>query len=84
MNSGSIAQVRFGLAIAIPWMFVELAKEDPGMHLIAGWPMLSVLAVTTWSVATLADSHSRSVVNWVVLPVLLEGVILHFFYMNLP
>jgi hypothetical protein len=84
MNSGSIAQMRFGHAIANPWMFVELAKEDPGMHLIAGWPMLSVLAVTTLSAATLADSRSRSVVNWVVLPVLLEGVILHFFYMNLP
>jgi Flp pilus assembly protein protease CpaA len=64
-------------------MFVELAKEDPGMHLIAGWSMLSVLAVMTWSVATLADSRSRCIVNWVVFPVLLEGAILHFFYMNL-
>jgi hypothetical protein len=83
MNSSGIDQVRFGPAIAIPWMFVELAKEDPGMHVIAGWPMLSVLAVMTLSVATLADSRSRCIVNWIVFPVLLEGAILHFLYMNL-
>jgi hypothetical protein len=83
MNSGGSGLVRFGHSIAIPWMFVELAKEDPGMHVITSWPMLSVLAVMTLSLATLADSRSRCVVNWVVFPVLLEGAILHFFYMNL-
>ena len=53
------------------------------MQAIAGCPMLSVLVVMTLSVATLADSRSRCVVNWVVLPVLLEGAILYFFYTNL-
>lgn len=53
------------------------------MHVIAGWPILSALAVMTLLLTTLADLRSRSVVNWVVLPVLLEGAILHFFYMNL-
>ncbi|MDR3776771.1 MAG: hypothetical protein P4K97_07730 [Terracidiphilus sp.] len=84
MNSGGIGHLRFGPAIAIPWMLVELAMEDPGMHVIASWPMLSVLAGMSLSSVTLADSRSRSVVNWVVLPILIEGAILHFYYMNLP
>jgi Flp pilus assembly protein protease CpaA len=54
------------------------------MHLIAGWPMLSVLFVAILSVATLADSRSRGIVNWVVLPVLLEGAVLYRFYMIHP
>jgi hypothetical protein len=53
------------------------------MHPIAGWPILSVLSLATLSVATMTNSRNRFILSWVVLPVLLEGVILHFFYMNL-
>jgi hypothetical protein len=53
------------------------------MHLIAGWSILSVLSVVTVLMATQADSRVRCIVNWVILPVLLEGVVLNCLYLNL-
>jgi Flp pilus assembly protein protease CpaA len=54
------------------------------MLLIAGWPMLIVLAVAALTVAAWVDSRSRFIVNWLLLPVLLEGVLMHWFYTSVP
>jgi hypothetical protein len=46
-----------------------------GMHLIAGWPVLNVLAVAILTTVVLVDSHCRALVNWLFLPALLEGAV---------
>lgn len=50
------------------------------MHMIAGWPVLNVLAVTILSAAALVDSRCRTVVNWLLLPALLEGVVVLLYF----
>jgi hypothetical protein len=54
------------------------------MYLIAGWPTLSVLAAAAAAGVCIVDSRTRHIVNWLLLPVLCEGVLLHFFYLNVP
>jgi hypothetical protein len=54
------------------------------MHFIAGWPTLTVLALAAFTGLVISDSRTRFFVNWLVLPVLCEGVLLHFFYFNAP
>lgn len=49
------------------------------MHLIVGWPILTVFAVAALTLETVADSHSRSIVNWIVLPALFVGAVMHLF-----
>ena len=52
------------------------------MHLIAGWSILAVAFLAAISVATLADARSRSIANWVVLPLLLEAAVVQWLYMH--
>jgi len=54
------------------------------MYWIAGWPTLAVIAVAAAAGACIADSRTRHIVNWLLLPVLCEGVLFHLFYFNLP
>jgi Flp pilus assembly protein protease CpaA len=54
------------------------------MHLIAAWPTLTVLALAALLGICISDSRTRFIVNWLVLPVLCEGVLLHWFYFNAP
>jgi hypothetical protein len=54
------------------------------MYLIAGWPTLTVLTLAALTGTLIADSRARFIVNWLVLPVLCEGVLLHCFYFNAP
>jgi len=63
-------------------MLVTLAWRKLGMHLIAGWPILTALAITSGSVPLLLDSRYRSIVGWVMIPVLLEGAMLTLIYIN--
>jgi hypothetical protein len=46
-----------------------------GMHLIASWPVLNVLAVAILTTVVLVDSRCRSLVKWLLLPALLEGAV---------
>lgn len=53
------------------------------MNFIAGWPILVVLALTALSIAAWADSRTRTIMNWLVLPILLEGALMDWFYTSL-
>ena len=64
-------------------MSVELVKGGLGMNSIAGWPILVVLALTALSIAAWADSRTRTIVNWLVLPVLLEGALMGWLFTSL-
>jgi hypothetical protein len=50
------------------------------MHLIAGWPVLNLLAVAALSTAALVDRRLRTIVNWFLLPALLEGVVVLLYF----
>ena len=65
-------------------MLAALAKEEPDMYLIAGWPTLTLLALAALTGVCIADSRTRFIVNWLVLPVLCEGVLFHWFYFAAP
>jgi Flp pilus assembly protein protease CpaA len=54
------------------------------MHMIAGWPTLILLSLAALTGVCIADSRTRFIVNWLVLPVLCEGVLLHWFYFAAP
>ena len=54
------------------------------MSLIAGWPTLSFLALVALTATCVTDSRVRFIVHWLVLPVLCEGVLLHFFFISHP
>lgn len=69
--------------IALTLLFVELVKEGPGMNLISGWPILVVLGLTALAIAGWADSRTRTIVNWLLLPILLEGALMDWFYTSL-
>jgi hypothetical protein len=51
-----------------------------GMHLITGWPALNVLAVAILTTTALVDSRSRAFVNWLLLPALVEGAVVLFYF----
>ena len=48
----------------------QAERKNRGMHSIAWWPTLTVLAV-----ATFTDLRSRRIPNWLVLPFMLAGVV---------
>jgi prepilin peptidase CpaA len=47
----------------------SISKEESGMHSVAWWPTLIVVAV-----ATFTDLRSRRIPNWLVLPFLVAGI----------
>src|SRR4051794_27801053 len=49
---------------------VFVSKKESGMHSVAWWPTLIVLAV-----ATFTDLRSRRIPNWLVLPFLVAGFV---------
>jgi hypothetical protein len=51
-----------------------------GMHLMAGWPVLNVLAVAILTTVALVDSRCRALVNWLLLPALLEGAVVLLYF----
>jgi hypothetical protein len=55
-----------------------IGEGGMGMHLIASWPVLNVLAVAILTTVVLVDSRCRSLVKWLLLPALLEGAVVLF------
>jgi hypothetical protein len=51
-----------------------------GMHLISGWPVLNVFAVAILTTVALVDSRFRALVNWLLLPALLEGAVVLLYF----
>jgi prepilin peptidase CpaA len=47
----------------------QFLRKSPGMHSVAWWPTLVVVAV-----ATFTDLRSRRIPNWLVLPFLVAGL----------
>lgn len=52
------------------------------MNWITGWPALAVIALSAAVGACISESRIRFIVNWLLLPVLCEGVLLQLFYFN--
>ena len=61
---------------------VRWNERGLGMHLIAGLPILVAVALAAISIVTLTDSRIRTIVSWLVLPLLLEGAVVQWLYSN--
>jgi prepilin peptidase CpaA len=60
----------FGRRIALAPAYFAQKEKGAGMHSIALWPTLIVVAV-----ATFTDLRSRRIPNWLVFPFLLAGIV---------
>ena len=64
------------------WSCLACRIQESSMHSIAGWPILTLFAVTVISIPLFLDSRYRSFVSWVMVPVLFEGAIFSLIWLH--